>query len=68
MACLQRARGLIDHATVTAADIDTSGIEESVAMARLHMAMGMIDNEIGDVNEIFGGDRDWLGGGGRHGK
>ena len=37
-------------------------------MARLHMAMGMIDNEIGDVNEIFGGDRDWLGGGGRHGK
>ena len=56
MACLQRARGLIDHATGTTAKLDETRMEESTAMERSQLAMGLIDHVMRDANAIFGGN------------
>ena len=52
MARLQQERGLIDHATGTAAEIDATRMEESAAMERFQRERGMINHATGTAAEI----------------
>ena len=53
MARLQQERGLIDHATGTAAEIDATRMEESAAMERFQRERGMINHATGTAAEIY---------------